>query len=76
LRTFGRDGHGSTCWNSVLTTRFDNPVEGKRDFTETSFFKRRCDPAICGKGGELRSCDKAEMGKREQSFSAPQMEGV
>jgi len=37
---------------------------------------RRCDPAICGKGDDSRSCDQVEMGKREQSFSAPRMESV
>ena len=63
---FGRDGQRSTCWNFALTTRFDNPVEEKRSFAlETSSCMRRCDPAICGKGVGSRSCDQAEMGKRE-----------
>jgi len=53
-------------------------VEGRLDFALETLFscKRRCDLAICGNGGELRSCDEVEMGKREQSFSAPRMEGV
>jgi hypothetical protein len=53
-------------------------VEEKRDFVleTSSSYRRRCDLAICGKGGESRFCDQAEMGKREELFSAPRMEGV
>jgi hypothetical protein len=53
-------------------------VEEKRDFAleTSSSYKRRCDLAICGKGGESRICGQAEMEKREHSFSAPRMEGV
>jgi len=77
-RTFGRDGKRSTCWNFASTIRFDNPVEGKLDFALETLFscKRRCDLAICGNGGELRSYEHVEMGKREQIFSAHRMEGV
>jgi hypothetical protein len=64
--------------NFALTTRFDNPVEEKRDFAfeMLSSYRRRCDLAICGKEGQSRICEQAEMGKREQSFPAPRIEGV
>jgi len=78
VEDFWKSWTKNTCWNFAHTTRFDNPVEGRLDFALETLFscKRRCDLAICGNGGELRICDQVEMGKREQSFSAPRMEGV
>ena len=68
----------STSWNFALTTRFDKPVYGKRDFAleKLSSYRRRCDHDICGKWGESRYCDQAGMRKRENKFSATRMEGV
>jgi len=52
-------------------------MEGKGDFAldTLSSYRRRSDLAICGEGGESRICDQAEMGKREQTFSAHRIEG-
>jgi len=64
VKTFGRGGQRSTCWNFGPTTRLDNRTEEKRDAaSETSSCRRRCDHTICGKGGGSRSCDQVEMGK-------------
>jgi len=54
------------------------PCGKKRDFAlETlSSCMRRRDHAIRGREVGSGSCDQAEMGKREQSFSAPRTEGV